>query len=624
MSAGWLRRGKAAIRNPHFWVVLVLLSLSLLLMLPRGVFISPSSADVLLEAALIILVGIFAVLWLKARAKRLEVVEEQEQAAAAVLTVQGKLRSQIRSTMKYQRQLAALGNLSSLLTQSQELEPLLRSFIAAIMEVAGVEVVLIFGLEEEPGELLVMAYEGVPQGFAQAVDRIKLGEGFNGRVAETGEPLLVQDASQDTRLTRDAVRQENLRAQLIVPMKSRDRVVGTLTAAMRRPREFTADEMALLAAIGNELGVAIENARLYQQQRAVMEQLRRSEKHYRQLFESAHDAIWIHDLEGNILSANKATETLMGYSMGELRHMNVKDFLSPEALERAREARQRLLQGEAMPQPYEQCVTRRNGAQATLMLTTNLICSDGQPRAFENIARDITEEKRMQENLRFYVQQVTRAQEEERLRIAQELHDSTAQSLIALLHQLENLLHHKANLPVGEARELWAFHEQIKDILQEVRYLSRNLRPSILDDVGLLAALHWAVRELKTEYGVEASLEIHGAERRFPREAELLLFRIAQEALRNIGRHSHASKAEVSIKFEDGKTAVAIRDNGIGFQLPDEIGDLSRSGKLGLLGMQERAQLLGGNLEIRSEPGKGTTVTFIVPYEPRGGERIGE
>lgn len=221
--------------------------------------------------------------------------------------------------------------------------------------------------------------------------------------------------------------------------------------------------------------------------------------------------------------------------------------------------------------------------------------------------------QRGEEYLRFYAQQVTKAQEEERLRIARDLHDSTAQSLIALLHQLENLLYNKAKLPVGEARELWVLHERIKDILQEVRQLGRDLRPSILDDVGLLAALRWAVREFKMEHSVAANLRVHGDERRFSQEVELMLFRIVQEALSNIGRHSQASKAEVLIRFEEGKTAVIIKDDGIGFQPPDKIGDLSRSGKLGLVGMQERVLLLGGSLEVKSEPGKGTTVIVEAP-----------
>ena len=219
----------------------------------------------------------------------------------------------------------------------------------------------------------------------------------------------------------------------------------------------------------------------------------------------------------------------------------------------------------------------------------------------------------MEENLRFYVQQITKAQEEERLRISRELHDSTAQTLIALLHQLENLLYNKAKLPVGEARELWGFHEQIKGVLQEVRHLSRDLRPSLIDDVGLLAALRWALRELKTEHSVDGDLQVRGDEQRLSQEVELILFRIVQEALRNIGKHSRASKAEVLISFEEGKITAVINDNGIGFQLPDKVGDLSRIGKLGLVGMEERVRLLDGSLEIKSEPDKGTTIIVEAP-----------
>lgn len=592
---------------------LVITLITLILMLPRMLFITPNTVDASLETGGVVLVGILVNLWFVARARHVEATTQRQQAIVAMTTAQEKLRAQIRSTMKRERELIALSKLSSSLAESLEMEPLLRSAVAMVMEITGVEIVLIYDLDEETGELTIIAYEGVPAEFAQSVDRMKVGEGFNGRVAETGAPMIIEDASRDPRLTREAVKKENLQAQLIVPMKARGRVVGTLCVAVRQQRVFTADEIELLTAIASEIGIAIENADLYRRQSIVTEQLSQSEKHYRELFESAHDAIWVHDLEGNILSANKATEMLTGYSSKQLSGLNVREILSPEGLQIAREVRRSLLKGQTMPQPYEQRLIRRDGTEATLTLTTNLVSRDGQPQAFQNIARDITEQKRMQENLRSYVHQITRAQEEERLRIAHELHDSSAQNLIAMLHRLENFLRDQTELPVEKARELWAFHEQIKDTLQEIRGLSRNLRPSILDDVGLLSALHLIVRELKTEYGIEASLHVQGVERRFPQEVELLLFRVVQEALRNIGKHSRASNAEVSIKFEESKTTVIVRDNGTGFQLPVKISDLSRSGKLGLVGMEERVQLLNGSLKVESEPGKGTSVIVEAP-----------
>jgi len=334
---------------------------------------------------------------------------------------------------------------------------------------------------------------------------------------------------------------------------------------------------------------------------------------YSELFRSAPDAMWVHDLEGNIMSVNEAAEMLTGLNTENLCVMNAKELVSRDSFEVAKNVQQRLLQGQVVPQPYEQHLIRRDGTEAILRVTSNLIYNNRRPQAFQNIARDITDEEMRQENLQFYVEHITKAYEEERLRIAAELHDSTAQSLITVLQQLENFLYDQPNLPVHKVREIWLIREHVKDTLQELRRLSRNLRPSILDDVGLVAALRWTVRELETEYGIESSLQVCGAERRFSKEVELNFFRIVQEALRNIGKHSYASKAEVVIEFEDGKTTVSIRDNGVGFGAPKEITALSRSGKLGLVGMQERVRLLGGRLEIKSEPGKGTSVIVEAP-----------
>jgi PAS domain S-box-containing protein len=368
---------------------------------------------------------------------------------------------------------------------------------------------------------------------------------------------------------------------------------------------FLKEERLLIDTVAERLGKITERKR-------AGEALQESERSYRELFEVAPDAIWVHDLKGNIIKANKAAEKLTGLSAEELAGGNVKTLLSEEGLRLAKEVRRRLVKGEAV-QPYEQHLIRKDGTEATLRLTTSPIFSNGQLIAFQNIARDITEEKRMQENLRYYLQEIARAQEEERRRIARELHDSTAQTLIALLHQLENLLGDKAKLPVREAKALWGFYEQIRDVLREVRRFSRDLRPSILDDLGLLPALEWVTGELKKEYGVEATLEVVGDVRRFSQEAELILFRIVQEALRNVAKHAQASKAEVKIEFEKQKTRVTISDDGIGFELPESLGDLPHTGKLGLAGMQERVQLLGGNLKLKSKPGKGTTVIATAP-----------
>lgn len=227
--------------------------------------------------------------------------------------------------------------------------------------------------------------------------------------------------------------------------------------------------------------------------------------------------------------------------------------------------------------------------------------------------RDVTDEKRMQDNLRYYLQEITRAQEEERKRIARELHDVTAQALYALNRRVDNFARGNTNLPTDNAAFLESLGKQIKEVLQDVRRFGQDLRPPMLDDLGLLAALRWQVSELKEQHGIEADLKVLGIERRFTPETELLLFRIVQEAMRNIGRHSQASKAEATIEFGDGRIRMSITDNGVGFHPPESLEDLSRAGKLGLIGMQERMRLLNGSIKIESEPGKGTTVMVEIP-----------
>jgi len=675
----------AVLRNPHFWVILALMGIfsvshyaeqiwpwgnfglvaypvlylipvvycgfifgataalvtaftALLIMLPRAVFFFSSNLPgALFEAGIVTLIGVLASLMLKVREGKMATGQDRQIIAETLTVTRNKLRSQSRKVMSYEKKLAMVGSVCKQFIHSLNVEQVLHDAVRKISDVMDVDVVLVFQLCKEARELNLVGYEGVSEEFAHSVDKLKVGEGLNGWVAHSGEPLLVKDASTDPRLTREVVSEEGIKSMLIVPMKCEEEVKGTLCIASREYREFAEEETELLTAVASQICVCSENARLYQEQAGMMEQVRASERSYRELFESAHDAIWIHDLHGNIIAANEAAARLIGFDpeevsgellgydsekvpyelegheMRELSSLNVKSFLSEESLSLANEMRDKLLQGHMGVQPYEQQIMRADGTMATVMLTTNLIARDGEPRAFQNIARDITKEKQMQENMRLYIQQITRAQEEESSRIARELHDSTAQELIALLHQVEGLLRDKAKLPLSEAKALWGIHEQIKGILQEVRYFSRDLRPSILDDLGLRAALEWLVEQLETEHKVECHLIVVGQERRLASETEVMIFRIVQEAIRNIGKHSQASKAEVTVKFEQKETTITVKDDGVGFQLLESVGDLTRAGKLGLAGMQERAQLLGGSLSIQPEPGRGTTIVVKAP-----------
>ncbi len=226
---------------------------------------------------------------------------------------------------------------------------------------------------------------------------------------------------------------------------------------------------------------------------------------------------------------------------------------------------------------------------------------------------DVTERKNAEESLRHYLRQITRAQEEERRRVARELHDDTAQDLIILLRQVDKLMLAADNLSPQNSAILEELRKQSSKILDGVHRFSQDLRPSVLDDLGLLPALEWLASDLTEHFGIAVDMKVLGSVRRLPPEAELVLFRIAQEALRNVWKHSGTSRAWVTLEFGDGKTVLTVRDEGNGFELPERVDDLTVAGKLGLAGMQERAQLIGGSLELQSELGKGTTVTLEVP-----------
>jgi PAS domain S-box-containing protein len=343
------------------------------------------------------------------------------------------------------------------------------------------------------------------------------------------------------------------------------------------------------------------------------EALNESAKSFRALFEGAYDAIWVHDLEGNIQTANKAAAELSGYRLEELLGMNVKSFLGDESLNLAREVGRGLIQRRLVETPYELRLIRKNGSEAICMVSTNLITSDGEPKGFQNIARDVTQEKRMQENLRYYLQEITRAQEEERKRIARELHDDTAQLLGSLSRQLDNFVRKKHGLAPNEVLFLKDLQAQLNRGVQSVHRFVQDLRPSLLDDLGLIPALRSLMKDLQEYEGIGTKLKVVGGERRFSPEFESLLFRIVQEALSNIRRHAQASEAQVVMEFAKDKVKVTISDNGQGFELSGRVDDLPRSGKLGLAGMQERARLLGGTFEVKSTPGKGTTLIVEVP-----------
>ncbi|HRF48214.1 MAG TPA: histidine kinase [Anaerolineales bacterium] len=212
------------------------------------------------------------------------------------------------------------------------------------------------------------------------------------------------------------------------------------------------------------------------------------------------------------------------------------------------------------------------------------------------------------QELRKLSQRIIEAQEEERQRVARELHDQSGQSLTTMLVRLRLLERSEdaaqARLHVQELRKLTA------QALEEIRRIALELRPKILEDLGLCEALAWRADELNASAAVRASLQTSGMDHRLSRELELALYRVAQEALTNIARHSQAKTAQVSLRQVAGRVTLSIVDDGAGF---DAEAVLAHPSGLGLAGMRERLALVGGSLQVQSTPGQGTVLIASAP-----------
>ncbi len=211
------------------------------------------------------------------------------------------------------------------------------------------------------------------------------------------------------------------------------------------------------------------------------------------------------------------------------------------------------------------------------------------------------------------LRKIMSVQEEERKRMARELHDEVSQSLTGLAFNTEAVL---SRLPAG-AEAFKGNLKEIRDIairtLEEIHRVVYQLRPSLLDDLGLVAAVQWLADHYLEDAGIKVLFETVGSERPLSAEAEITLFRITQEAITNIVRHSGAESVSIAVEFRDNSAAVHIEDDGQGFSVEEVTGSSETGRGLGLLGMKERAELIDGYLKIEAQPGRGTRVYAEVP-----------
>jgi len=386
--------------------------------------------------------------------------------------------------------LLALHHISRAISGLMDLDAILLSALDNVLEIIDGTMGGILLLDEATEALSYRVHRGLSAGFASQM-RIPVGQGVTGLVAQTGEPIFGDDLSKDPRAVRtDLLSAEGVRGFASIPLTTKGKVVGVLNVLSHTPGRFGPDEVVLLSSVGDFLGTAIAQSRLYMQ-------VRRQRERYRAL----------------------------------LRHA----------------------------------------------LT---------------------------------------AQEEERERIARELHDETSQALTSLSLNLQAVIA-MAEMKGIDDQELMdrlkMVHSRTVHAGNEIVRLMKELRPTLLDELGLPAAINRYARDSLEPRGVEVATEFAGMDQRIRPEVEVTLFRVAQGAIGNILKHSGATRATVRVDCDDTECVLRVSDDGRGFDVSQIQGVDPVRGGAGVFTMKERVRLVGGRCKILSRPGEGTTVEARVP-----------
>ncbi|ULX52550.1 histidine kinase [Cupriavidus taiwanensis] len=367
-----------------------------------------------------------------------------------------------------------------------------------------------------------------------------------------------------------------------------------------------------------------ERARADQALRTSLQRVKESEARLAGIIRSSMEAIITVDERQRVILFNPMAEKLFGWPAEQATGRPLADFI-PERFRRAHEEHVRRfgvtgVSERAMGRQRALYALRRDGSEFPVEASISQITDSGA-RLYTVMLRDITERVRAEqamrhsrEELQHLSDSILAAREEEKRRIARELHDDLGQRLSAMKMDLAML---GADVKEGRSIEclldgVAAMNVVIDETVASVRRIASDLRPALLDELGMLPAIEWLANDCAARYGLSVTVE--GVDAEVSEQVAIAMFRIVQEALSNVVRHANATEVRIHVAVAAGQLALQVKDNGVGWdKLP--AGDEPRK-SLGLLGIRERARLLGGTVAVDSAPGEGLCLEVRIPFIP--------
>lgn len=319
--------------------------------------------------------------------------------------------------------------------------------------------------------------------------------------------------------------------------------------------------------------------------------------------------------EGRIVFCNQRFADMYGYEREELIGKDSLDLVPAQDRTTIAALREKRLQGTATPSEYEVRGIRKDGQIIWTIRRNSLINYNGNPAILGNSV-EISERKNMESRLkksekilRFLSAQLLIAHENERKRIARELHDTIAQNLAGIKFYLSHKIESMENRQYLSQKTLQPALEMADRSIREVRRIITDLRPPCIDDLGILATINWHCRQFKKKFPEISIVQDFGIEEKdIPNSLKLIIYRILQESLNNVAKHSGADQVKLAIKKDKNTLVFSIEDNGSGFEIINALSPKNSEKGWGIIGMKERTELSGGFFSIESSLEKGTTI----------------